>query len=323
MVTAMRTLATLICAAMLTSAARAESLSPTDREALLDHLEKLQESVDSKVDARFRMAIAAYREAVSSDDAAAAFYLKCIEKLNFIDQKKKASEFREWKHSQSEHLNDPAFKSALRYQLQWLILTLKASSEKNDPKSLTLEAQEVVDSIFNNAEKLKSQEQTLNQAVTSTVFAKIYELEPPAKSKWPATPMQLEAVYKQVILPPLESPAHLDKLRAAWIKRIRQEEIRFTTWQDPARLAKKNPLASVESSPAYEKFLDESIPELQWQMEMDLFRSGDEGGAAKRMLAHIEKHLTHKSSRNWSEALKTLLTPPQAPTEPPAKPATP
>ena len=62
--------------------------------------------------------------------------------------------------------------------------------------------------------------------------------------------------------------------------------------------------------------MTETLPELQWQMEMDLFRNGDEGGAAMRMLAHIEKHLNHKSAREWGEQFKNLLSPkpPRAPT---------
>lgn len=308
MLRVMRILATFICSAILASSARSEPLSPADREALLENLEKLQETVDSKLDARFRQAAIAYRDAMSSDDAAISFYLKCVEKLNFTDLKKKPSEFREWKKAQAGRLTDPNFGAALRCQLQWLILTLRASSDKANADALTAEAQAIIDGIFNNAEKLKTQEQLLSQSVISTVFAKIFEIETPGKNKWPLSPLPIDPVYKQVIFPPLVGPSNLVKLHAAWVKRIKQEEISFETWREKSKPEKKNGVETY-NSPEHEKFVEETIPELLWQMEMDLFRNGDESGAAKRMLNHIETHLNHKSCGAWREAFKALLAP--------------
>jgi hypothetical protein len=54
----------------------------------------------------------------------------------------------------------------------------------------------------------------------------------------------------------------------------------------------------------------EKIPGLQWQMEMDIFKHGDQAGAAKRMLNHLDKNITHPSSRDWGEQLADLLRPP-------------
>ena len=315
MMRGMRTLAAFICAVVLTSGARSESLSPADREALLGSLEKLRESASSQVDSRFRMALSAYREAVASDEAVIDFYLKCTEKADFSDQKKKPSEFREWKHAQSDHLSDPAFRLALRFQLQWLILTLRAYPEKVTVESLAPDAQEIVDGIFNNADRLKTQEKTLNQAVTSTVFARVYEITGPEKKKWPLSPFHLDAVYEQVIFPAYRTPSKLEQLRAAWIRRIKQEEIKLESWQEPAKGDRRSGMASAKS-PELQKFIEEAIPEFQWEMEMDLFRNGDESGAAKRMLAHIEKHIGHKSARAWGEAFKNLLV-----TKPVATPA--
>lgn len=312
----MQTLAAFLCAVALISVARAESLSVADRAALLENLEKLRETADSKVNTRFRMAMTAYREAIASDEAVIDFYLKCTEKLNFTDQKKKPSEFREWKHDQGNRLTDPAFKIALRCQLQWLILTLRAYPEKVAIESLAPDAQDIIDGIFNNADRLKTQEQTLNQPVTSTVFAKVFEIAGPEKKKWPLTPVDLAAVYDQVIFPAFRTPSRLDQLRAAWIKRIKQEETKFEIWQEPAKPDKRIGMASARSS-EYQKFIEEVVPELRWSMEMDLFNNGDESGAAKRMLAHIEKHLNHKSSSTWGEAFKNLLLP-----KPTAAPAT-
>lgn len=301
----------LLCPVLALANAMADPLSSADREALLESLEKIRETADSKVDARFRVAIAAYREAMGTDETAIEFYLKCIEKVNFLDQERKNADFRDWKRKEGDRLSDQGFRLALRYQLRWLILTLQASSDKADLKALAGDAQEMVDSVFRDAAKLEGQAQTLSQPVTSTIFARAYEIGALENDKWPASPIQLEAVYGQIIFPQMRGPARIDSLRAAWIKRIQQEGIKEES------LAGNGGRRNGQGGPRTQDpdhFATETLPELQWQMEMDLFRNGDESGAALRMLAHIEKHLAHKSAKQWGEQFKNLLSPkPAAP----------
>jgi hypothetical protein len=308
----MRVAVVLVCAALSLNSARAEILSDADREMLLENLEKLRESADSKVDARFRIASAAFREAIGSDDAAISLYLNCMEKVNFEDQQKKSSDFREWKRKEAENLSDPGLRLALRHQLRWLVLTLQAASDKADRAKLAMDAQEVVDSIFRDPEKLKHQENILSQAVTSSVFARAYEINSAKVEKWPLSPIQLDQVYDDILLPPYRSPGRVGELRAVWIKRIQQEGAKIEHWSGNDKNPKEDRrigMASAMQSPAYEKFLAEAQPKLQWEMELDLFRNGDESGAALRMLAHLEKYLAHPSARDWGKQFEALLKP--------------
>lgn len=311
---AMRIAAVLLCAALTVSASRAEPLSSADREALIESLDKLRESAGARVDARFRLAIQAYRDAMVSNEAAIEFYLKCIEKVNFEDQQKKAIDFREWKRKETDRLSEAGFRLALRYQLRWLVLTLQAASENADQAAIAETARTVVDALFLDAEQLGPHEQTLSQAVTSSVFAQAYEISGLEKDTFPLSPTALEQIYEKVVFPSLRTPARLEFLRAAWIRRIQQEGIKVEHWSAPARGgAKRNgqeAAARPDNSAAVAEFTAETLPKLQWDMEMDLFSNGDEGGAAKRMLAHIEKYISHESAREWSEEFKTLLAPP-------------
>lgn len=330
MTCAMRILAILILAALSASAARAETLSAADREALLENLDKLRDAASSKVDARFRIAMAAYHEAMVSDDATLDLYMKCVEKVNFIDQQKKTSEYLDWKHKddvKAQHA-DPAFRLALRYQLRWLALTIQASSEKANLKLLATEAQDIVDSIFRDADKLAGEEKVLQSSVTSTEFARAYEIGDLKKDKWPLSAINLEEIYGMIVLPPLRTPTRVAALRAAWIKRIQQEGLKIEAWAgnpkappkgknergkaDKGRSERRVGMAADMKAPEYERFVLEQQPELQWQMEVDLFRNGDESAAALRMLAHLEKHITHKSARKWGEEFRNLLKPQEA-----------
>lgn len=308
----MRIAATLICAALTVTHVHADPLSAADREALIERLEALQDSAGARVDARFRLAISAYRQAMGSNEAAIEFYLKCIEKVNYEDQQKKAIEFREWKRGQSDRLGDLEFRLALRYQLRWLVLVLKASSQNADPIEIAIDAREIVDALFADADRLETQGGTLKQSVTSTVFAKAYEISNVDKSTIPSSPLQLNEFYTKAIFPPLRTPERVEFLRAAWIKRIQQEATQAEIWggggNGRGRGRKDDRDIDIRAANA-EKFAIESLPQLQWDMEIDLFNSGDEAGAAVRMLAHIEKHITHKSAGKWSEDFQKLLSP--------------
>ena len=213
----------LLCLVFGLNSAQAQSLSEADRNKFLGNLETLRQSAKSKVDSKYRAALAAYRDAIASDAAAIDLYCKCVEKVNFVDQEKKSSDFRDWKRKEVEKFSDPGYSLVLRHQLRWLVLTLQASSEKADRSKLAVEAQLIIDSIFSDYEKLKSNETVLNQAVTASVFARAYEIQDVKVEKWPLSPTQLDQVYESVLFPPLRNSGRLSELRATWIKRIQQE----------------------------------------------------------------------------------------------------
>lgn len=293
----------------MTVSVRADPLSSADREALLENLEKIRESAEAKVDARFQMAIAAYREAIASNESALALYLKCVEKVDFEDRQKKNSDFREWKRNEADKLSDAALPRALRIQLQWLVLTIQAASEKADRAKLAAGAQDLLGTIFQDPEKLRSQAGLLGQDVTSSVFAKAYEIGGLKIEKWSFSPTALGEIYDEVILPPLRNSEHLDTLRAAWSRRIQQEGAIREFWSAEPKQSKRIGMREDMRPPDYDRFLTETLPQLQWAMEVDLFKSGDEARAAQRMLAHIEKHIQYESAREWGAEFRKLLAP--------------
>jgi hypothetical protein len=293
----------LAIAAISLNSARADNLSDADREALLENLEKLRSEAYSQLDGKYRSALAAYRSAMADDAQAMELYLKCTEKVNFSDHDRKSQDFRDWKRKEAEKLADPALRSALRYQLSWLVLTLQAAAEKPDIPKLRTQAESIMDAIYRNAESLASQEQLLEQSVIGSVFARAYDINQVNVENWPFAPARLGEIYEQLIFPPLRSPSEVGALRSAWLKRIQQEGIRHEFWG-----GKKG-----RTSPEFERFLIDTVPQMQWTMEKDLFSCGDESGAAMRMLAHIQNNITHPRAREWGEEFKDMLTEPVTP----------
>lgn len=305
----MRVAILLISASLSLNCVQAAALTGVDRETLLERLEKLQNASASNSNARYRIAMAAYNNAVGSNEAAIELYLNCMEKVNFKDQQKKAAEFREWKRKESDKLADPGLRIAIHYQLRWLILSLQSTSENADRPKLAAEAQQVVDAIFSDPEKLKNQAALLGQSVTSSIFALAYEIDSVKVENWALSPIQLDQIYDQMLLPPLRSPNSVEELRATWIKRILQEGAKAEHWADNNKEDRRIGMATAMKPPSYEKFLADDQPKLQWQMELDLFSNGDESGAAVRMLAHLQKYLNHPSAREWEEQFRKLLKP--------------
>ncbi len=226
----MKTLSITLLLSLASPLVFADDLTQADRETLLEKLEAIRNDADAKVDARFRAAIAAYRNAMSSEDAAIDLYLKCEEMVNFQEQNKKSGDFRDWKRKNSDKLSDKYFKMALRQQLRWLVLTLEAASEDPDRDKLAAEAGKVLESVMTQAEDLAPHRNVLQQSVTSSVFARAYDINSLKVEKWPLSPAQIQPVYEQVILPPLRRPDRLASLRAAWTRRMVQEGMVADLW---------------------------------------------------------------------------------------------
>lgn len=302
----------LVCACLMSSSLLAQRLTDADRETLLDDLEKLRSAATAKVDAKYGAALNAFRAAMSSDDQAIELYLNCYEKVNYADQQKKSQDFREWKRKEASALADPSFRKALRLQLAWLVVTLQAASERPNKQKLASDAEGIVDTIFNAADKLEGQEKVVGQSPASTVFARAYDINRIKVENWPNSPTDLASVYDLVILPPLRSPDHLPALRAEWLKRIQQESARHQFWETDHSSKRIGMLVPSHPSDT-DKFVTETIPQLRWDMEVDLFSHGDESGAAVRMLSILGNNISHPSARKWGEQFKALLTPQAAP----------
>lgn len=293
----------ILASLLLSPCLLADPLRDADREALIERLDKLQETADAKVDSRFKVALAAYRSAMANDGATMELYLKCVEKVNFDDQHRKSQDFREWKRKESDRLENPGFRLALRHQLSWLVLTLEAASSKGKFGPLAPRAEASLDSIFSEVEKLKDGANVLREPVSGSVFARAYDLGGLNVERWPMAPLAVTEIFNTLLMPPYRVPGKTEQLRAAWMKRIRFESLIQEHW------AGGGGKEGASHSPEYERFMEETYPEMMWQMEEDLFRSGDQQGAATRMLAHLEKYVTHKKAPEWAKSFRKLIDP--------------
>lgn len=279
--------------------AQEKPLSDIDRELLLERLAEIKTSSDSTVKGRLQVALTAFRRGRASESAAHDLYLDCTEKVRFEDQLRKTSEFRDWKTRHKARTDTPAFRLALRHQLNWLALTLEVAVAKSS-STFGDRALAVVDAILQDAEKLKGQERLLRQDPLQSVFAEAYSVKSGEITQWPSHPLDLDALYDSVVLPPLRDGNSTTSLRKAWLKRVEQEGLFLDKWSNASTSDK-------DRKPALEKWLKEERPNLLWDMEVDLFKHGDEKGASIRMLSHLKEHMSHKSAPRWITQFTALV----------------
>lgn len=279
-----------------------ETLSALDVQLLLEKIKTLQEGSQKVIGARYSTAHSAFRAAIQSDSAAYSLFVDCTEKVQFEEKQKSGSEFRDWKRRHKERSDSPAFRRALRHQLNWLLLTLQAASEPKKRDELWTKALDHIDTILKDAKDLEGAQGMLRQNVLDTVFAEAYSVDNIDITDWPGSPLQLEAVYEGLVLPSLRSMKTLSELEQAWERRILHEGTMIEIWNKP-----KKGLGRPENSPPMEQFLEERRPQLQWKKEMDLFAVGDQKRASLRMLKHIEAHAAHPDIATWISEFRAAV----------------
>lgn len=295
----------LVCLVPLRTQADPAKLTEADRIALTEQLENLENNSKKRVGGLFKNAVKDFRSAIRSDDATMALYLKCYEKVNFLNEKRKASDFREWKRRNKEEIKSPAMRMALRHQLSWLLLSIEAAKREGDVSDLGNRASEHLDQIFRNAAVLQEYRGELNRNVLDSVFARAYKLHMKVKN-WPTSALDIKNIYEQVIMPPLRSPDKIDSLRNAWDKRIKHEtlKIEMMSRSKKGKASDKN-----ELNPKVSKFLLEARPVLLWKKEVDCFKAGDQRKSALRMVRHLEKYMHHKETPRWIKEFKSMIEP--------------
>jgi len=289
----------------------AEPLSTVDRMELIERLDTLRNEARSHAVSRFDGASAAFREGMQSGEAATALYMKCVEQVDFIERERKTSDFRDWRKRHDDRLDDEAHALALRHQLRWTVLTMKAASSPDKAHALAGEALDMLEDIYQTPAELRPYSGVLAQSVGSTYFARAYGLAGYKIPDWPMAPVdknqqgiQVDGPFKKLIFPALREKKDFPALRDAWSKRIQFEEIVAGFWSKEP-IDKKNP----GMTEAREKFLIEEEPKLSWAMEADLFEAGDQRVAAINMLKHLEANLTHAEARNWEAQFRELVSP--------------
>lgn len=293
-------------------AASADPLSQADRQALIEQLDTLRGEAGAQASKRLQGAAGDLAAAMMNEQAAVELYLKCVEKVDFEERDRDHADFREWKRRNKDRLDEPGFALALRHQLRWTVLTLKAASAPTETQKLAPDLMQALEAIFRTPADLRGHVDLLTQPVGSTVFARAYGLTGYKIDGWPMSPIdgggaaiRVEGPFEQLIFPALRAKRDAAELRSAWTRRIQFEEFAKGFWSQDS--------TEEGESPARESFLAEKRPQLLWAMEEDLFRAGDERRAAVALLEHLKRNIGHSQAREWEARFRELVDPQEKP----------
>lgn len=280
----------LLISLALNISVSAQELTEVDRDLLLDKLKEIQQSANNAAKGRFASAVTAFRAAAESDVAASELYLKCVEKVDFQDEAKKAKDFREWRKRHKDRRDSPGFRRALRYQLKWLLATIEVSQDPDVRKRMPDTAISAIETILADADTLKGNTGILQQSVLASYFARAYDLSSLQVENWVTSPFDITGLYEGVILPPWQNSDSVTMLEKGWNKRIEHTGLAIKAF---SKEGEKDRL------PEFEKWHKNGRLDLIWSKESDLFTYGNQRTAALRMLDHVKENLSHPKAPSW------------------------
>ena len=278
--------------------ATADPLTSEQLAKILEELKSIEEVVEGKRHSVRSSAYEKFRTAAASEKSAYDFYLECVKILRFDARDARFSEFRDWRDKNEEKLKDKSNVAALRLQLQYLVMTLRAAEAKEeDWETIVPEVEKFVGGIVSNIETFEGPGmRTLREPVTRTVFAEVYELNQSLQglSNWSFTPADIGSVYRNTVFPYVREN-NPEMLSAAWDRRIGLEKRLTEITQED------NPIA-------LEKFEEERLPRLLWEKAEDIYKNTSEQQGALAMIKLLQTHSDHPSISGWLNSFRNLLS---------------
>ena len=285
-----------------------DPLSPEQTKTLLQELKSIQDVLNGKRVSLRTSAVNVFRSAAASDKAVYEFYLQCHKTLKFDPRDASFSEFRDWRNKNEDRVKTKSNLAAMRLQLQYLVLTLRAA-EGVERDVIVPELEAFVGNIVGHASDLGSGGmRTLRSSVKGTIFAQAYDLNRSLETpNWSYSPGDFAGVYEKTIFP--------------YVREVKPAEL-GVTWDRRINLEKNYVMALQQGNdPGLEKFQTERLPRLYWQKSTDIFLNWSQKEGAAEKLRLIKTYATHPDVEKWVRDFQTLLTPKT--TTPPPVPITP
>jgi hypothetical protein len=274
-----------------------EVLSPDQVQKILAELQRVDEIVSGKQLEGRRSAFDAFRRGAANEKDAYELFLACSKQVDFDEQGKTSTEFREWRERQEANLKRPSRMAAMQMQLQYLVLTLRLA-QGEAPLKVLPEVETFLAALVSNAESLEGDLAVLQrESVLSTPFARAYKLEQTVNlPNWNLVPGNIGQVYERFVLPTMRD-THPELVGATWDRRIQLETQLLKTVRKDDEVAQK-------------KFAAETMPRLQWRRSADVFRTGQQTEGALAMLKLLQQHADHADAGEWIQDFRQLLEPP-------------
>lgn len=283
----------------------APKLTETQVATIMKQLTELETQIHQMRGSTLSSVLQKLRTAVSSDQAAMSLYLECETLVSLRKEVDKAEARRreeamqknlERKGSGGNAKDQGDFASAVRLQLQYLILTLEAheSSDEDLPKMVT-KVQGYLQEVVAAAPKLKGQalnylRAPLGGGGRGNPIIEAFQLDRYLNRKgWSNRPLDFGDIYIQTIFPAAEE-ANKEALPGLYDARISAE----------AAFRQESMF-----EPEFVLWKQNELPALYWQRAVYLFEKGPTPiNAMADMLKLIKEYPSHADAPNWLKDLR-------------------
>lgn len=283
--------------------APAPALTEQQVSAIMKQLTELEQQIQKMRGDTLTQVLQKLRTAASSDQAALGLYLDC-EKLVNIERKEvnrqdaKRQEERMERNADKGNAKDIKeegdFATAVRLQIEYLILTLEAH-ESDDVSKMIPKLQAYVQEVISKADKLKGRAGNYLNADLGgrNPFVSAFQLDRYLSAEgWTTRPLDFRGMWEQTILPYYQEKKK-DELASQWDNRINAE-------------AAYRKAAMPE--PEFLLWSQNELPAVRWERAADLYAHGSNpvNGMAE-MLKLIKEFPGHPDAKTWLAELRGLV----------------
>jgi len=300
-----------LCVFLSVSLMRAQQkdVSAPNAEAILKEIESLeQKQKQGKLSERNTLA-AQIQSASVSGSAAASFYVRAVEEVQFKGRKDKAEAFAAWKKSHAELLRSRDMQTALLLHLKYLLMSFQRKDlEKPETQLPAVMAymNELLsyDDLF--AKSSADAKGLLDKSLGQSVFAQwlpIGEWLPDNKS-WELRPGDAFGILEK-------------NIRS--VMRDKKDPQLIPTW-DLEMKVEAGRITSEHSDRKENEFNTVTCPKLQFKQAQDMVAIGQPNRGLTAMIALVRTYPWHPDFAIWVARIRELITPASAQTSPPPAP---
>ncbi len=286
------TLAAVATAQSLAAMAQ-DSNAPIDPKGILSALSVIKTKQSDAEKAQKNKVFHEIQAASSDNSSAVAFLEEAVRATRFQGESREQTQFRDWKKKQADEMKKPAFQTAVRLHLAYLVLTLERAngwtSKQILPSLLSYiaQAQSASDSLG---------DPMMQHEIGGSIFVTWYQIGSWVQQAddWESKPGNIDGMWQKVILPEMRAqkdPRILDY----WGNKLDAESS-----------------AATRSGRTFdvERFNTIRRPSLMWQRAQDLLAIGQKNAAVNVMFALIKENPAHPEEASWVAALEGILKPP-------------
>lgn len=261
---------------------------------VLEELKKVEETVQNSRSKNNFAAVEIIRQAAGSEAAAVELWMDSTRDVDFKIKDRKEAEWRQQRDRLSARLGQPGGATAIKMNLQYLLLTIKAASaakpEEKDEVMKNLVG--FLEDAARAARELLPNQDIFHQQVLSTPVARRFKLDQTVQVRMPWAPTpELTAAYESALLPYYREKGDPAQLQQLWTRRLQQE----AAW-----------VAARENEFEKHHYREFRQPSLEFSMALDLYKAG-KADALQRMMQIIQQNPGHKDAPHWLHNMKQAV----------------